>query len=421
MTPTVLAQRQCYLILQGCTSPFFARLGDRLRAAGHAVHRINFNMGDAVYWRRSAWSFRGCADELPAFLEPLCAQYGFTDVIMLGDTRRVHAEALPLMRRFGIRIHVLEEGYFRPNWLTLEDDGINGHSSLPCDPDWYREATRLVPRYGDGESVKNPLPILALHELGYHVPNALNPVFYPGYRTHRPHVSPVELFGWAQRFAQRPLHEYQDRRTIARLLGEQGPLYMLPMQLESDSQLRVHSDFNCNGGLLGRVIASFATHAPSDSRLVIKNHPLDIGLSNFRRKVRRLAQHYDVVDRVYYLETGHMPTLLDATTGVVTINSSVGTSALIHRVPLIALGDAVYDVPGLTFQGPLDRFWRDAESPDKELFRAFRDIVIHVSQINGGFYTRRGIDLGAENCVQRVTRRETPLQSLLRATTESQF
>lgn len=415
---TIRPGRRRYLFLQGCESPFLTRLGDRLRSAGHAVHRIHFNAGDAVYWgRRPAWSFKDRVEALPAFLEPLFERYGFTDVVLLGDTRPVHAAALPVARACGARVQVLEEGYFRPNWLTLEEGGVNGYSPLPRDPDWYREAARLVPRYGEGERVANPTALRALHELGYHLPNALNPVLYPGYRTHRPHVSPVELFGWARRFARLPFHERRDRRTIKRLLSGHGPLFLLPLQLDSDSQMRVHSPFGGVSALLERVIASFAAHAPGNGRLVIKNHPFDTGLTDFGRQARALARDHGVADRVDYLETGHLPTLLDVAAGVVTVNSTVGTSALVHRVPLIAMGDAIYNLPGLTFQGPIDRFWRDSTPPDRRLFLAFRDTVIHVSQVNGGFYSSRGIALGTEQCVERMTRDETPLQELVRATT----
>jgi capsular polysaccharide export protein len=43
-----------FLFLQGPPGPFFARLGAALQAAGHAVHRINFNGGDRVSWPERA-------------------------------------------------------------------------------------------------------------------------------------------------------------------------------------------------------------------------------------------------------------------------------------------------------------------------------------------------------------------------------
>ena len=39
----------------------------------------------------------------------------------------------------GVRTYVLEEGYLRPHWLTLELDGVNGYSRLNRDRDWFIE------------------------------------------------------------------------------------------------------------------------------------------------------------------------------------------------------------------------------------------------------------------------------------------
>jgi len=406
--------KRTFLFLQGCTSPFFARLGDQLRAAGHAVYRINFNVGDAVYWwGRPAWQFRGSVEQLPAYLQHKFEQYGFTDLVVLGDTRPLHAPALALAERFGARAHVLEEGYFRPNWLTLERGGINGYSRLPKDPDWFRQAAKLVPNYGDSEAVPNPVRLLALHELGYHLPNLLNPLLYKGYRTHRPHISGIEFYGWATRFARMPLYERKDAVNIERLLRHQTPYYLFPLQLNSDSQIRHHSGSRGVPFLVKRVINSFFRHAPADAHLVIKNHPLDTGLIDYRHWIGRLERRLKLHGRILYLESGHLPTLLDNTRGVVTINSSVGTSAFVHGCPTIAIGDAIYDMEGLTFQGSLDQFWTNLVPPDRALYRDFRNTVIHCTQINGGFYTRQGIALGVQHCVERMSEDHSRLDQLL--------
>jgi capsular polysaccharide export protein len=40
-----------FLFLQGLASWFFDRLGRALIERGHAVHRVNFNGGDRLFWR----------------------------------------------------------------------------------------------------------------------------------------------------------------------------------------------------------------------------------------------------------------------------------------------------------------------------------------------------------------------------------
>ena len=405
-----------FLFLQGATSPFFSRLGQALKRQGHTVHRINFNVGDRIYWwGNPAWNYRGNADAFKGYLEQCLTDCKATDLIALGDTRPLHKPAVTFARARGLRLHVVEEGYFRPNWLTFERDGINGYSRLPQDPAWYQEAARLVPDYGDGVSVHNPTALIAAHELAYHIPGLLNPLLYPGYQTHRPNVSPVEFWGWCRRFVQMPAYERRDQRAIADLLDGGRPFYLFPLQINGDSQIRYHSGSRGIPQIIKRVINSFFRHAPEHAMLVIKNHPLDTGLIDYPDWIARLERRLGVQGRILYLESGKLPALLQKARGLVTVNSSVGTSALINNCPVIALGKAIYAIPGLTFQAELDAFWQHGEKPDRSLLRSFRKTVIHTAQVNGGFYSRAGISLGVANCCARLATATDPLDELISA------
>ena len=97
-----------------------------------------------------------------------------------------------------------------------------------------------------------------------------------------------------------------------------------------------------------------------------------------------------------------------------TVNSTVGLSALQRGRPTKALGRAVYDVPGLTYQGPLDDFWRSPPPPDAALCRAFRNVVVHATQINGGFYTSEAIALALRSW-RRLLEPQSRLEALLAA------
>ena len=46
----------------------------------------------------------------------------------------------------GVRTHVLEEGYLRPDWMTFEPEGVNARSTLSREKDWFlKENRHLVP------------------------------------------------------------------------------------------------------------------------------------------------------------------------------------------------------------------------------------------------------------------------------------
>jgi capsular polysaccharide export protein len=400
-----------FLFLQGVASPFFARLADRLRAAGAEIQRVNFCGGDALYWgRRPHWTFRTSCEGLEGFLRERFDRCGFTDFVLFGDQRPVHRPAIALARQHGARVHVFEEGYLRPNWITLERDGVNGASSLPRDPDWYRRAAAGLPQYGDGRPVQPNLRVRAAHDFAYHVANIANPLIFPGYRTHRPVTAAAEYAGWARRFAPLPWRRRRDRALIAQLHGARTPYYLLPLQLNADYQIVRHSPFRGMAEVIDFVVRSFARHAPPDTCLVIKNHPLDTGLVDYRRQLAGLAGELGLGGRLHYLETGHLPTLFDHALGTVTVNSTVGLSAILHRNPTCTLGRSIYNLPGLTHQDGLDSFWPQLEPPDRTLFRAFRNVVIHTTQVNGDFYTAYGIRMAVENSL-RMLGETSPLQA----------
>lgn len=404
-----------FLFLQGCTCPFFNALGSLLEARGHGVARINFNVGDTLMWRaKKAWNFRGPINELAGFLGQLVERHDFTDFVMLGDTRPIHEAALSLANSHRLRQHIFEEGYFRPHWLTLERNGINGNSKLPKDPQWYRDVGERIPVNPSVESVSNSIPVLAAWELAYHLPNILNPILFPRYRTHRPVISPIEFTGWAWRFSRMPYFEWCDRQTITTLISGKQPFFVFPLQLNGDSQITHYSPFARIEDAIQYVMRSFARHSAESTILVIKNHPLDTGLVDFESIARNAAREFAIEGRYLYLESGSMDTLIKCASGIVTINSTVGNTALELDCPVMALGSAVYAIEGLVSGGVLDEFWKNPQPPDSSLYKLFKRTALFATQINGGFYSPRACRLAVGNAMRFLEPDYSPLEQLLK-------
>jgi capsular polysaccharide export protein len=395
--------QRSFLALQGTASPFFSRLSVALREQGHLVRRVNFCGGDLVYaGNGDAWNFSGWPSELPEWYFNVVKAGNFTDVIMFGDCREIHSHMHPISQSSGLRVHVFEEGYVRPHWLTLERHGVNGRSQLPRDPAWYLAQRHLTPASPAGEPTGYNLRERAFHDILYRAANTLFANHFPHYRSHRPRNGFFEYSGLATR-ALRQRQHHRDAEQVTRALLEAGhAYYIFPLQLNSDAQIVVHSPFDGIRGAIEKVLRSFARHAPSNTWLVIKNHPLDTGLTDYRRYAEQLARELGIADRLRFIDAGHLPTLLDHARGAVVVNSTVGLSALHHRRPLIALGTAIYSMPGLTWQSGLDDFWLHAEQPDMHLYQAFLDYVVHHTQINGDFYTRTGIAMATAGAVRRL-------------------
>lgn len=118
-----------FLALQGTASPFFCRLAAGLGQRGHQVRRVNFCGGDLAYQGSgNAWNYRDEPEGLVEWYRDVIATNGVSDVLLFGDCRAVHRPMHEIARVSGVRIHVFEEGYVRPHWITMERHGVNGRS-----------------------------------------------------------------------------------------------------------------------------------------------------------------------------------------------------------------------------------------------------------------------------------------------------
>lgn len=391
-----------FLFLQGPPGPFFRMLGEALQARGAGVHRINLSGGDARDWGHGATAYRGLMRDWPLFFDAFVQRHGVTDIVLFGDCRPVHMRATRLARLRGIHIHVFEEGYIRPDWMTLERDGVNGHSSFERDPHALLEAAARLP------GIPELPPITAsfnrrARDSYWHYHSVVTGrllMHFPFYRTHRPGSIIAEGIGWMRRFALRQRRVRQARETLSEIEGRR--YYLFPLQLSGDYQIRSHSPFLSMAMALDYVLASFARHAPGDCILLVKEHPLDVGLRNWRCTIRRRAAHHGVKGRVFHIDGGDLQDLCEGSQGVVCVNSTSGTLALSAGMPVIVLGDAVYDVPGITHQGSLDRFWAKPELPDKALYEAFRKVLHARCLVRGGLASESATQTLVDNSIERL-------------------
>ena len=402
--PTV----RTFVFLQGLASGFFEQLGERLTSRGHRVVRVNLNGGDWVFWNRpDGVNFRGRAANWPTFFADLAQARGATDVVLFGDCRPMHRAAIQVAKELRLAIHVVEEGYLRPDWVTIEQGGVNGHSSLPRDANWYRETAATLPPVVEIEGIPSSFRRRAFADLSYNVGAMLLFWLYPFYRTHRPWHPLVEYVGWAGRLLGQSRAESRAAVAVQRL--ETGtPYFLFPLQLDCDSQIRLHSSFSGMREAIATVLASFAVDAPAGTLLAIKEHPLDNGLINWRRVVADVAGQHGIADRLVFLEAGNIDVLVQKSAGVVTVNSTTGTLALAVGVPVITLGSAIYDLQGLTYQGELRAFWLHPTPPDADLFDAFRRVLAHRCLVRGGFFSDRGLTLLTDGAVARIEAVDAP-------------
>ena len=118
-----------FLILQGVATPFFNELGKTIRRNGHHVTKLNFCGGDLVFSKDLTTINLDCrSDQLSDWIAAFKPLNSITDIILFGDARAIHQPFVTYFKQTDVLIHVFEEGYFRPHWVTLERNGVNGFS-----------------------------------------------------------------------------------------------------------------------------------------------------------------------------------------------------------------------------------------------------------------------------------------------------
>ena len=401
-----MAKKRHFLFLQGNATPFYRRLGKCLAEAGHQVSRINVGGGDYLFWGDwNAINWRQTPEELAAEMPDLMRQLSPSDIILFGDCRPIHRTAIESAKTSGIRVYVFEEGYFRPHWITLERDGVNGYSRISRDPEWYLEAAQSLPAQAGFQPVGGGLRNRILLDFAWQAANYVFLPKFPGFHTHRPYPIWREYASWLTRLARLPARRQQALDLQEMLIRRKARFFLFPLQLDSDTQIRVHSPWKSMVPIIEHVVASFAENAPSETQLVIKNHPLDNGMIDYHNLVWRVATSHGVASRIHFIDGGNLDRLAAAATGVVTVNSTAAMTAIEAACPTIALGSAIFALPGITFQGELRDFWsidRTAMAPAAKVVDAFTRVVRYHTQLNGNFYTERGIRLALGGAMHKL-------------------
>ncbi len=400
-----------FLFLQGPISTFFDRLGHALVDRGHRVHRVNFHLGDQLFWHLPATHFRGRFEDWRGVVAELLDRHQVTDLVLHGDRRPYHIIAAEEARARGIAVIATDLGYVRPDWITLEYDGLTTYSRFPRDPAIIRALAAEFPEPEFGPRFNTPFWLIAALDVAYNLGLVLGRPLYRHYRYHSICHPFAEYAGWLR---SRPKKLLAARATVAakrRLQDAPGSYFLVPLQLATDFQIRAHSRYRDVREAVREIISSFAA-GTSRRELVFVIHPLDNGLIGWHKLIARLAEEFAVGERVIALHGGTPAELLCNAAGIVTINSTVGVTALYQGLPVKVLGNAVFDIAGLTCQGPLDEFWHNPQPPDPVLLAAFLRALVGTTQIKGGYYERASQDCAIAGFIERFEQRPYQLPPL---------
>lgn len=404
------------LFLQGPHGPFFNRLAAALRRTGAQCLRVGFNRGDGFFWSGGGYvPYDGRPEDWPAACAELFDSHEITDLVIYGDTRPIHSCAVALARARGITVHVFEEGYLRPYWLTYERGGSNGHSRLMDLSVAQMRASLARP---GAEQPKAPARWGDMREhmfygAAYHLLVMVANRRYPHFQSHRDISLGQEFRLYLRRFLSVPLHRVERRLASLRVRLGGFPFHLVLLQLEHDASFRAHSDLPSMATFVDLCLDEFARGAPTHHHLVFKAHPLEDGRVPLPRLIREGAARRGLAARVHFIRGGKLAGLLRDAVSAVTVNSTAAQQALWRGLPVRIFGRAVYDKPELVSNQPLAEFFARPRAPDMAAYHDFRQFLLESSQIPGGFYSTAGRRRALRFLVDRMLDRRDPYDFLL--------
>ncbi|EAH7428538.1 capsule biosynthesis protein [Campylobacter coli] len=371
------------LLLQGPVGTFFHRLAIKMKKNKTKVFKLNFNGGDFLFYP-SGKRCKCDEKDLENFYENFFKEKKTDAIVMYNDCRLIHAKAIKVARKLGIGIWIFEEGYLRPYCITFEKDGVNANSSLPRDKNFYLSCNILTK-----ESIKEipgGFKFMAFSAFLYWLFSFLLAPFFNNKLHHRT-LFPFEFLFWFKSLYRKYLYKLTEKKLNQKIYSLEKKYFLAILQVYNDTQIKHHYKKSIEE-FIEELILSFANHARAKSYLVFKHHPMDRGYRNYSKLINELSQKYHVEGRILYVHDTYLPTLLKRALGCITINSTVGLSAILESCPTKVCGNAFYDFEGLAYPKKLQFFWREAHAykPNPSLVLNFKNYLLNTNQFNGNFY-----------------------------------
>jgi capsular polysaccharide export protein len=421
MTETRLSgQGRRFLFLQGPHGPWFHRLGRMIAATGAEVWRVGFNRGDRAFWPATASyiPYKGKPEDWPLAFRLLIAEKSITDIVLYGDTRPIHAQAILIARAEGLKVHVFEEGYLRPYWVTYERGGSNGNSRLMhlSVPQMQKALASLDMELPDAPARWGDMRQHMFWGALYHWFVLTGFWDYRNFRPHRA-LSVGQEFGlYLRRLVLMPLHRWERMVATFRIKHGGFPYHLVLLQLEHDASFQMHSPFKTMSEFLAVVMEGFAKGAAPHHHIVFKAHPLEDGRVPVAHEIKRLARQHSVENRVHFVRGGKLARLLNHARSAVTVNSTAAQQVLWRGLPLKTFGAAVYAKPEFVSIQSLPEFFAAPTRPDSRAYRDYRHYLLETSQVPGGFYSSLGRRELLRQVVDMMLQSEDPYDALTSGT-----
>lgn len=362
-----------------------ASFANDLEDSGHQVFKAVLNASDYFFKLKKipTLTFRDKFENFQSWLESVVDEKEIDTIIVYNPYRPFNKVACEVAKNKGLGLVQFDQGLLRPLHVSVfygADFPFREIKELWADSDLK----------GQWQAPTVPHPELSVSSARKNFYFGLSVLFALIFSFRFPHYKDQQKMSLRKHLLSAILNGYrflvrsgESRRYVPKLIGPwSGKFFLVPLQLEHDVQIQINSPFSKVEEMIDQVADSFEAQADPVDRLIFKIHPLDRGYKTFKTKFAEIQKRIGK-DRVFLVDRVPLSVLLDRAKGVVTVNSTVGLTALRHLTPVKTLGSAFYDLDGLTFSGELDEFWTNHQRPQREDVRQFINMLEMTVQGRG--------------------------------------
>jgi len=391
------------LLLQGPMGDFFNVLEDILVKNNSIVFRMGLNYGDdwfvnkpnifknfygllpgKKYQKDNYFSYKGNVEGFSKYIKEFYISNKIEVIFVFGDCRLYQSQAIKKAKKLGIEIYVFEEGYIRPNYITLEKNGVNKYSCLPKNKEYYLKQKDIK---NEEPKVLNKVFNRAInYAITYYILSFIGSYKYPHYIHHRNFNPFMEFYYGLKNFIKSRFSKIEDNKISKKVIYNLRKNYFLvPLQTYNDFQIITHSKYNSVEDFINEVMFSYKKNG-EQGFLLFKHHPMDRGRKDYRKHINKKKKELGINKKIYVCFDGKLPRLIKNSKGVIQINSTTGMQSMYHKIPTICLGKSFFDFEGLTDQNGLDNFWFKQTIANNDLYEKYRNYLIKHTQLNSSFY-----------------------------------
>ena len=382
----VLIEGNC-LFLIGPIGTFFSRLSRYLEDNYVRTYKILFPLHEYGFSKSKIIKYDQDIDKFKKFLSKTIINYEIRHIFMYGNVLIPHKQALDLVKELNlegisVKTHIFELGYLRPNFVTLENEGINYNSSLIRSREFYlkQNSYSILPEPKKHARFRIRKIWKTISFINHSFKN-----YKIVEKEHKLQPKPIYIWFQIKGFFLKYFFFFSEYKLKNYFLTKK--YFLVILQVSTDSQLTEGSDFKDNKKFIYKVIKDFAEASRNDVNLVFKHHPRDRGYTNYYHEIEKISKEFGVYKNIFYIHDYYLSKLFQNQNckGTVLINSTVGYQSLYHSVPVKSLGITPYNIKGLSDQKDLVSFFKNPSPVDKLLFNKFYKFILENSQINGNF------------------------------------